>query len=1255
MGKFQHLHVHDHYSALDGYGTASQYCEHAKELGFEYLALTNHGNVDGVLRWQEACDEHGIKNITGCEAYIVPDLTVKQKGERRHHITLLAKSQKGFQGIMRMLSKANLDGFYYKPRIDPQLLIDNIQDIAVGTACLNSFLLMEGGTNLVHELKRRTDVFVEIMPHAMQEQRDFNLYCADFAKKLKLPLVATNDCHYAKQGDAKYQEVLLAMQRKVKWEDANRWKFDVDTMWLATSAEMTDLFAKQGVIDDKTVKAALSASYEIAQSCHFHIEQVPVVLPRPIIPGYEQLNEDDQLIELTFDGYRDRIRKHEWINEDNREEYTNRLMEELEIIISLGFSRYFLIVFELINWCKENDIMVGPGRGSVGGSLLAFCLGITQVDPIKQRLVFTRFISEARIDLPDIDMDFEDIKRDQIMQHLKDLYGEYNVVGLSTFSTLRGKGALRDVARVFDVPIADVSKAAECVVTRSLGDARSDFSIADAFDAFEDGIAFKRKYPQVSEIAMAMEGQIKGHGKHAAAMCVSATDLREGLNANYANRSQSIVVNWDKVDAEYMGLMKLDVLGLNALTILSKARQLIRERKGVEIDYDTLPMDDSAVYNEFNTGGGVGVFQFNSPGMMRICREVGVEDFESLITMNALHRPGCLRSGMVPTFRKRKHGEEPVTYVHPFIEGITKETQGLILYQEQVMRLMYELGGLPWKTSDMIRKVISKRKGEEQFMKFKQLFIDGCVEHNTVTAEEAEKIFDELQYFGSYGFNRAHACEYALIAYWQMWLKIHHPVEYMIAILSWGNEQKKADHIDEVRRLGLKILLPDINMSEADTWQADDEGNLLIPFTEIKGLGPAAAKPIVAERSKNGPYKSFDDFAERVPKRQVNKKIKELLIQSLAFEPTDAKLELSEAKLDELSALYDFSLSNDPMYKYRKMMRRIGESIPIEPLSNVILGGKAKSVARYHFGVMDVLKFGFKERGDGKTLKDVRGTAGDLGGVYGNFKDESDYIMLVFSQKFYRERKYEIEHCEGRWMLARAQNTGSDNNIWSDGVWFGDDLLAGNVQGLDLELARPVKYTKDWLKTGAISLSECSACDLRRECSKPVSPTLGSFNFMIIGEAPGKKEDEQGKGFVGDAGDVLWTGRDGVSGLIDYGFERSWFHVTNVCKCWPSKTKTPKRKHINACSAWIKREIEVVKPAVILAFGNTGLKYFRDQESGIMELSGTCEWIDEVNAWVVYGMHPAATLYSPENSEHVNRGLQKFAEVVASIGFGVAA
>jgi len=1234
-----HLHLHTQYSVLDGYGSAEQYAERAKEIGFTHMAITDHGNVDGAIQFQKACEANDITPIIGCEAYIVPDMSNRSK-EKRYHISLFAMNSNGWQNILKMLTVANMQGFYYRPRIDPELLLEHCDGVLVSTACCYGYLRMPNGADLIKALNEVTEVVLEVMPVDMKEQREVNRWCLDLSESTGIPIIATNDCHYILKDQSKLQETLLAVQRKVKWNDPNRWKFDIDDLYLKTADEMVPGLVKQGV-ERGLAEQVLRNTMLIAEKCSFRIEQVPVTLPDIHIPGYEELPEDDQLTHVTLDGLNRLSEVHSYIDDDI-DSYYDRVEDELYHIINLGFSRYFLIVWELIDWCKKNNILTGPGRGSVGGSLVAYCLGITAVDPIKYGLVFTRFISPARIDLPDIDMDFEDRHRGKIRKHLEYKYGKYNVIGLSTFAKMNGRSCLRDVARVFDVPLVDVGAAAKSIVVRSVGDFRSSFTITDAFDTFEDGKKFKKKYPEVTRISIAMEGQIRGTGKHAAAMCVSANDVRSGVHNSLSYRSKELLANWGKEDAEYMGLMKLDVLGLNALTVLAESISLVKDRHGIEVDLETIPLDDEKVYSEFSRGNTVGVFQFAGQGAIKLCREIGVENFDELVAVNALNRPGPLRSGMTTDYTNIKHGKKKKPNLHPIMNRITENTQGMVIYQEQIMFIISELAGLPWRTADVVRKVISKGKGEEQFMKFKDMFVEGCVNKGTISRKEAEKAFKSYKHAGSYMFNKSHAVEYSLIAYWEAWFKTHYPVEYMVGILSYGptHKDKKHIHVNEAKRLGVKLALPNINKSMAKLWTADEEGNLRIPLCEIKGIGPAAANVIVSERKKNGDYTSKNNFESRVEKRRCNKRVKELLDKVGVWEE-DSDALLDDKRLEELSLYFDFDLSNDPMFRYRKAVKKISEHVDLVKLKGV--STKQVKEKSFYFGYIASIKYGYKEK-VGQNKKDDAG----LGGVYAYFEDSTNSTMLTFNPELYKNRKDEIEHCAERWALVRANSPFGTDSLYCNEIWFADDILSGKLDDSGIALADEYDYSKSDLVVDGVALSDCQACQFRQECKAPVYPTYGDVNAMIIGEAPGKDEDRVGKGFVGGSGNLLFD-----KNLHKIGVRREHCHITNVNKCWPSKSRTPKKTQVNKCRKWLDREIEIVKPFVILALGNTCMKYFLGEDSGIMAKNASTEWNDRYNCWICWGIHPASVLRSPENRTMFKQALDNFAHVFSTIGFGL--
>jgi uracil-DNA glycosylase family 4 len=535
------------------------------------------------------------------------------------------------------------------------------------------------------------------------------------------------------------------------------------------------------------------------------------------------------------------------------------------------------------------------------------------------------------------------------------------------------------------------------------------------------------------------------------------------------------------------------------------------------------------------------------------------------------------------------------------------------------------------------------------------MFIDGCVERKTVSAEGAGRIFDTLKHFGSYGFNRAHAVEYAMIAYWDMWMKVHYPTEFMVAILSYGQGgDKKADHVAEARRMGVKIKLPDINKSGSYVWRVDEEGNLRIPFQEIKGIGPKSAEAIVKAREEIGEFRDKDHFLASVPKRQVNSRIVGILERVGAFGDVDQD-NLSEQELEELSELFEFDLSNDPMYRFRKVIKVILDQIQLSYIKDITISKEPD--LKYYWGQIKNIRFGYKEKVKGtKEGQDATG----LGGVYGNYFDDTDFAMLTFGTDIYGERKYEIEHCGDKWLLTKANSPYPNQNLYTDQVWFGEDLLAGYVKGLSINLAKSAVYPEGFPTIFSVDgrgdLPNCTKCNLRQECNAPVCPSRGSTNVVIAGEAPGFNEDKDGIGFVGEAGNLMWRGSSarGIEGLSYYGLDRSMFHVTNIVKCYPKITKTPKKSHINTCSVWFDKEMRIVKPYIVYAVGNTCMTFFKGVDSGIMaqvENSPT-EWNDKYNCWICWNVHPASVLYSPENKQLYEKGLLNFVEKLSNLGYG---
>jgi len=1086
---FCHLHVHNEYSLLDGVGKAKDYLKRAKEMGQDYLALTNHGNIDGLLDFQREANKIGITPILGCELYFVPDISHKEKKENRYHITVLIKNNEGFENLCRMLTIANLEGFYYKPRVDFKIILEHRQGLVFLTGCPASVLLNEKHLPFLSDLKNELpdDVYLEVMPHELEDQKVLNRLCSRISEEfIYWPLVATNDCHYIEQRDNDLQEVLLAIQTKATWNDKSRFRFQENSLYLMSEQEIKDAFKKQNVLLKSEYLSAIRNTIEVAEKCKdFRIEKKEIFLPPVNTQLIENviLREEEFLRSLCLDGYQTLFQSDLIENK----EYLERFEEEFDLIRKKKFIRYFLIVKELVDWCYNNDIMIGPGRGSVGGSLIAYLLGITTVDPIRYKLLFSRFINENRIDYPDIDIDFEDTKKHLIREHLEEKYGKNNIASVSTFLQMKGRMAIRDVARVFDVPYKDVDEFAKIIQD----DENGDNSISEASHHW-----FSEKYPEVVDYASRLEGQIRGCGQHAAALIVSAEDLTKGTRGNIATRSNQEVINWSKDDAEYMGLMKLDILGLNTLSVLNEIKRLVKQNHNQDLVFEKISLDNKEVFDVLTKGQTVGVFQFNTWATTKLCKEVGIDNFGLMSDVVALVRPGPADSGMTAEFIKRKHGGK-WEKKHPIYEEITKDTFGIIIYQEQIMEVIYKVADLPYSVADKIRKIIAKKRNIDEFERYKQMFLDGCQKQGTMTNDEVEDFWAALEKHANYSFNKSHSVEYAMIAYWCAFCKLFYPAEFICANLSYGSDGKKEELVEEAKRLGLNIILPRIGVSDATKWTVKG-GNIYVPFIEVKGIGEKKAQECQDYKVPKQEKLSF--FFSGGGNSKKTSAIEKLLIEIGA---------IGENPVDDLSKYFSFNVSQQ---RIKKQLDR--------------------------------------------------------------------YIPGLFFQRRYRNTE----------------------------------------------------------------LIYCDSCALRAEATRPVLSSYGIYNIPIIGEAPGREEDKEGKGFIGKAGDLLWKE------LRKYELTRRQFHVCNVCRCYPGNIKTPNLEHISACSKWIDEEIKRLDAKFCLALGNTPLKYFKGEEGGITKLSGKTEWDEKRGIWICWCLHPSAVLRNPTNKALFEEGIKNFVEKINLLG-----
>ena len=839
-----HLHLHDEYSALDAFGSPEEYVKKASDMGFEYIGVTNHGNVDSSIRLQMACNQYGLKSVIGCELYIDEDRLVKDKGVKQKHICVFVKNATGWKNLLTLLTIANLEGFYRRPRIDPRTLLSHCEGLVISTACVAGFISEDWGVELLKRLivKIPDDVYIEMQPHEMDDQTAWNKRCLRLSRELGVKMIVTNDCHYPSYEDSILQEIMLAINSRSTWDDPKRWRFDIDTLYHCSAKKMASMFARNhSYISKEVVSEAMSNTVEIAKKCcNFEVQRVLPSLP--LIPGIEEKNEMRFFRQLVRKGFKRRTK--DMSNEDIKR-YQDRIDEEMCLLIEKGFIRYFLIVWEIISWCEKNRITVGPGRGSAAGSLISYCLGITQVDPIEFNLLFTRFLSKSRKDLPDIDIDFDKFRRDEVIEHIKSVYGQNNVIQITTFLKMKGKMSLQDVGRVFGIDRKTMSN-----ITKRIDD-DGDLKIEDFTSSGDSDLrSFYEKNPDIVNYAIRLQNTVRGYGRHAAGVCISNEVLTEGDKCNLCRRGQNIVGNWEKEGSEFMGLMKLDILGLSALSRVRACLDGIEENHGIKINLRDLEYTDKNVFSDLNSGYTTGVFQLKTYGITQYCQKLGIDSFADIYNATALFRPGTLHSGMADEFIKRKHGKKWGA-IHKNVEKLTKDTHGIIVYQEQVMLLARELAGFDWDECEKLRKVIAKSQGEKEFDKFRDHFISGCTANNALDESSAIKLFEDLVSFSKYSFNLSHAVSYSVISYRDAWLKHYYPLEYFAALLTYeeSKDEKKKILEEITSKRGIKIKLPKVAYSHESKWLVRD-GCLIMPFVEIIGIGETQAKLISREFKK---------------------------------------------------------------------------------------------------------------------------------------------------------------------------------------------------------------------------------------------------------------------------------------------------------------------------------------------------------------------------------------------------------------------
>ena len=878
---FAHLHVHTEYSLLDGSNKINEYVARVKELGMNSAAITDHGVMFGCIDFYRAAKAAGIKPILGCEVYVAPgsrfDREIGQAEDRYYHLVLLAENNHGYENLMKIVSKAFVDGFYYKPRVDMDLLQEYHEGIIALSACLAGEVAKNITRGMYEEAKSaalryekifgKGNFFLELQDHGIPQQQRVNQQLLRMSQETGIALVATNDVHYTYDTDAEAHDILLCVQTRKLLSDENRMRYEGGQYYVKSPEEMAELFPY--------IPEALENTQKIADRCEVEIEFGVTKLPKFDVPApytsWEYLNK------LCYDGLKERY-------SGDLTELEKRLEYELGVIKTMGYVDYFLIVWDFIRFARDHDIMVGPGRGSAAGSLVSYTLGITKLDPIKYNLLFERFLNPERVSMPDIDVDFCFERRQEVIDYVVEKYGKDRVVQIVTFGTMAARGVIRDVGRVMDLPYA------QCDAIAKMIPEELNITIDKALKMnpeLKNLYTTDETVKKLIDMSRRLEGLPRHTSMHAAGVVISQKSVDEYVPLARASDG-SIVTQFTMTTLEELGLLKMDFLGLRTLTVIQKAVKLIEKNKGISLDMDHVDYNDKAVYDMLGAGKTEGVFQLESAGMTSFMKELKPESLEDVIAGISLYRPGPM--DFIPQYIEGKNNPDSIHFLCPQLEPILSATYGCIVYQEQVMQIVRSLGGYTLGRSDLVRRAMSKKKAavmEKERQNFvygnEEEGVPGCVNRG-ISEEIANKIYEQMMDFAKYAFNKSHAAAYAVVAYQTAYLKCHFPVEFMAALMTSviDNPPKVADYILSCRRMGIAILPPDIN--KGDSTFSVDGGGIRYGLSAIKSIGKPVIESIVAERNQRGDFTSLRDFIERMTGKDVNKKAIENFIKAGAFD-----------------------------------------------------------------------------------------------------------------------------------------------------------------------------------------------------------------------------------------------------------------------------------------------------------------------------------------------------------------------------------
>jgi DNA polymerase III subunit alpha len=917
--QFVHLHVHTDYSLLDGACETSELLDEASRQKMPAVAITDHGNLFAAANFFYEASKRDVKPIIGCEVYVARG-SRHERGEKAdgsngqergegepgtrgsNHLVLLCESLEGYHNLIKLVSAGFLEGFYYKPRIDYDLLAKHSKGLIALSACLRGpvtepvaeekFDLARENAYRLRDVFGKGNFFLEIQDQGLEIEKGVNRELVRLSKETGIPLVATNDCHYLHHDDAHAQEVMLCIQTGKTMSDAHRMKFQTDQFYFKSALEMAQVF---GELPD-----ALSRTVDIAHRCNVRIERIPSPFPEFKVPAGHTAGSYFE--KVVREGFASRLpilerQAQQGMLRHPLRDYENRLTSEIEMIQKMRYEGYFLIVWDFIHYARTQDVPVGPGRGSAAGSLVSYALRITDVDPLQYNLLFERFLNPERVSMPDIDIDFCMRRRGELIDYVTQKYGRENVAQIITFGTMAAKAAIKDVGRAMDIPYGEVDRLAKLVPNKL--NIKLDEALAEA-PQLKAAISSDERMKDLMAVALRLEGLARHASTHAAGVVISPRPLTD-IVPLYKTSRDEVTTQYDMNALERIGLLKMDFLGLTTLTVLQDTVRMIEQNRGVKIDLDTLALEDADTYKLFARGDTTAIFQFESHGMRDILRRYQPTRIEDLTALNALYRPGPIQGGMIDDFIKRKHGTTKVSYELPQLKDILEETYGVILYQEQVMQIANCLASFSLGEADILRRAMGKKKKEEMAAQ-RAKFMAGCA-NNKIPEKKAERIFNLMEEFAGYGFNKSHSCAYALLAYQTAYLKTHYPVEFMAALLTSeaGNTDKIVKYINEARGMSISILPPDVN--ESDLYFTPVGEAIRFGLAAIKNVGENTAKAIRDSRLAQGEFRSLYEFCERIESRFLNKRVFESLIKSGAVDSLGAREGMLASVDDAINAL----------------------------------------------------------------------------------------------------------------------------------------------------------------------------------------------------------------------------------------------------------------------------------------------------------------------------------------------------------------